>query len=177
MAYVDPQPLTGTIDNDRLLGSDPDYDYEWNDYYQYYTGNDTIEGLDGNDNIAGLGGNDSLIGGSGTDYIYGGDGNDTLTGSNPDYYYFGEFDQLTGGSGADTFVLGNPYEAYYQGYGYASITDFDWDEGDKIQVFGSVSDYTLTEFGDGMQIKYQDDLIGYIANTTEVLIEHDFIFV
>jgi hypothetical protein len=60
---------------------------------------------------------------------------------------------------------------------YATITDVDWSQGDKFQVYGSASDYTLTPFGDGIDINYQGDLIGYVQNTDNVMIPNDFIFV
>ncbi len=131
-----------------------------------------IEAGGGNDTIQGLGGSDFLEGGYGTDYIYGGSGNDTLTGSNPSVYNSGsgEYDDLTGGAGADTFVLGDSYEAYYQGSGYATITDFDWYEEDTIQVFGSASDYSfdyVNWFGDSSTdtaIYYNSDLIAVLQD-------------
>lgn len=124
----------------------------------------------GDDYIEGLDGDDCLLGGA---------GDDTLVGSDPWVWDSGagEFDTLSGGAGADTFILGDSYEAYYQGFGFATITDFNWAEGDQIQVFGSIDDYTLTTFADGMDILYQGDLIGFVENTTDVIPSYDFIFV
>ncbi len=67
----------------------------------------------------------------------------------------------------------------YSAGGYATITDFDWAEGDKFQVYGSASDYSLQEdtFNGGIDILYQGDLIAYVSNTTDVVIAEDFIFV
>ena len=138
-----------------------------------------IEDPLGDDNLYGADGNDYLVGNSGDNNLYGVDGNDTLIGSNPNVYGSGsgEYDILNGGSGADTFVLGESDEAYYQGSGYATISDFDYSEGDKIQVYGSADDYTLSRHNNGVNINYYGDLIGHVENTTNVIISADFIFV
>ena len=144
-------------------------------------GNDVLVGNSHNNNLSGMRGHDNLVGGAGNDTILGGTGNDTLTGSNPNVYNSGsgEDDFLSGSLGEDFFVLGDAYEAYYQGSGYATITDFAGNEGDKIQVFGSASDYSLQEdtSNGGIDILYQGDLIGYVSNTTDVVASDDFIFV
>lgn len=144
----------------------------------------TIEnaiGGSGNDSIIGNDANNNLQGGEGHDTLHGDTGNDILTGSNPDFYNSGsgEYDNLTGGVGADIFILGDSYEAYYQGDGFATITDFDYSEEDQIQVFGSASNYSLQEdtFNGGIDILYEGDLIGYVSNTTNVIVTEDFIFV
>lgn len=83
---------------------------------------DTITGTDGNDIITGIPAN----------------GNLTQGGSN-------QVDILSGGGGADTFILGDSRGAFYThgdpntygsgSYGdYAIITDFNPDEGDRIQL-------------------------------------------
>lgn len=86
-------------------------------------GNDTIIGnsaanaLDGgrgNDTLYGFAGNDSLDGGAGNDILVGGFGNDSLT----------------GGSGADNFFFDSLSE------GIDIIQDFQWTEGDIIQISG-----------------------------------------
>lgn len=104
--------------------------------------------------------NNKLNGNAGSDSIFGGDGDDTLIGTNE--FTVGEVDVLTGGSGADTFVLGNSSEVFYgaasgfpsdiepQKNGdavtflpenvrpkeFAIITDFNAEEGDKLQLKG-----------------------------------------
>ncbi|MCA1992580.1 MAG: hypothetical protein LDL41_11190 [Coleofasciculus sp. S288] len=165
--------ITGTSFDDCLYGE------AGNDYIDAWTGNDYVDGWTGDDTLLGYDGNDYLVGSEGHDWLYGEAGDDTLIGSNP-YVWgsgSGEYDTLSGGAGADTFVLGDFYEAYYQGSGFATITDFNWAEGDKIQVFGSASDYSLTPYDYGIDIYYQGDLIGYVQNTTDVIPSLDFIFV
>ncbi|MGK7939782.1 MAG: hypothetical protein AB4062_06455 [Crocosphaera sp.] len=87
-------------------------------------------------------GRNYLEGNRGSDILNGWGGNDILVGVDPDYYGAGsgEYDRLWGGSGSDYFVLGDAYETYYQGNGYAIIEDFA--QGfDKLVVNGSASDY------------------------------------
>ena len=159
--------IWGSIGNDTL----------WGEY-----GNDTLKGWSGNDYLYGESGSDYLYGESGSDYLYGGSGKDTLDG----YGSGVEYDDLWGGGDADTFVLGNAFGAYYKGsgavLGYAAINDFDWTQGDKIQVFGSASDYTLQPFpniGDSgvVDIYYKGERIGLVNSTADVSISRDFIFV
>ena len=144
-------------------------------------GHDSLIGNGANNNLSGRAGDDRLTGSAGDDILFGGAGNDILNGSNPHVYNSGsgEYDRLTGGIGADVFVLGDADKAYYRGLGYANINDFDWHEGDKIQVFGSASYYSLQEdtFNGGIRILYQGYLISYVSNTTDVRISNDFIFV
>ena len=158
-------------------------DYVWtgygNDVIYGDGGNDTLKGYDGNDSIFGGDGNDQLLGELGNDNLQGEAGDDILTGVDEWSSSQSEYDILSGGSGADTFVLGNSVKAFYNndGFsGYAQITDFDWQDGDKFQVFGSLDDYTVSEFNGGMDIYYQDDLIAWVSNTTDVIPSDDFIF-
>jgi hypothetical protein len=114
--------------------------------------------------------------------MFGGAGNDILNG----YSWVGtnsvEYDSMTGGFDADTFVLGDANRVFYQGEGYATITDFDWREGDKIQVHGRQG-YTL---GSGNYVGttdrdtllyYNNDLIAVIQDTTDVNLANDFTFI
>ncbi|NER29168.1 MAG: hypothetical protein F6J89_16420 [Symploca sp. SIO1C4] len=139
----------------------------------------TITGTYFDNYLYGGAGDDYIQGLGGYDYLFGNAGNDTLVGSDPWVWDSGagEYDTLSGGAGADTFILGDSYEAYYQGFGFATITDFNWAEGDKIQVFGSINDYTLSPYGNGVDILYQGDLIGFVENTYNVIPSEDFIFV
>ncbi len=180
--------LIGGYGSDDIYGdSDDDLIYGDNTYNYSFGDADYLDGGSGQDTIYGGGDNDILIGGTDNDSLYGEGGDDTLTGSNPSEWDSGagEYDQLTGGSGADTFVLGDSFEAYYQGLGYATITDFDWDEGDKIQVFGSASNYSFSHgdwLGDSSTdtaIYYNSDLIAVLqdAYTSQTFINTDFTFV
>ena len=64
--------------------------------------------------------NNSLIGSKGKDTLNGGDNNDTLWGGKGN-------DILTGGDGADTFI-------YQAGEGTDTITDYNFDDGDLLQI-------------------------------------------
>ncbi|MGB3614687.1 MAG: hypothetical protein WBA10_12915, partial [Elainellaceae cyanobacterium] len=91
--------------------------------------------------------------------------------------------QQNSGDGADLFVLGTAVKAYYQGLGHATITDFYALEGDRFKVHGSIDDYSLsfqnvsgTSASDTL-IRYQNDLIGVVQDTTSVALTQDFVFV
>lgn len=118
---------------------------------------------------------DFLVGGGGNDLVIGDNGNDMLIGSDFTVYDSGsgEYDFLFGGVGQDVFVLGDNYEAYYQGEGFATIMDFNIADNDAIVIYGSASDYSLDEgvvalsdeiqYG-GVFISYQGDEIGFVVN-------------
>lgn len=149
----------------------------------YYgtSASEVIDPLDsGNDYIDALGGNDTVYGWYGDDTLLGYDGDDKLYGEYDDDVLYGEagYDTLSGGSGADTFVLGQSGFVYDNGFGYDTITDFEFSEGDNFQVTGSLSDYSVSQFGSGMDIYYQGDLIAEVQNTTpsELIPSLDFIF-
>ncbi|MGG6238586.1 leishmanolysin-related zinc metalloendopeptidase [Nodosilinea sp. AN01ver1] len=139
--------------------------------------NDVINGLEGNDVLNGLSGNDLLRGGSGSDRLIGGSGNDFLNGYG---FTLGEVDVLEGGSGADVFAFGGADAPYYLGDGYATITDFNYLEGDKIQVTGSAN-YNIASqnLSGGLAtdtlIYFGRDLIGVVQDTTNVDTMFDFI--
>ena len=91
------------------------------------TGNELdnkITGNTGNNILFGNKGDDNLIGLQGNDIILGAAGNDTLTGH----------------AGADTFVFLSPYD------GSDSITDFNQEEGDKIQISSTGFDIELDDY-------------------------------
>ena len=178
--------LNGTLYNDDLSGNSENiyiFGDEGNDTLSLADGNGVLDGWSGNDTLIGnsennllLGytGNDNLTGGEGSDILAGEAGNDILNGYGQTSY---EYDYLIGGTGADTFVLGDVSNAFYQEAGYATVIDFESAEGDTLQVFGSADDYSLSEFYGGIDIYYQDSLIGYIANTTDITLENNFSFV
>jgi hypothetical protein len=73
----------------------------------------------------------------------------------------------------DKFVLGHATKSvfssqyvYYLGSGYATITDFNREEGDKFQAYGNSSDYSLsydTSSADTRtRIYYKNDLIAIV---------------
>ena len=166
----------GRAGNDTLFGRDDVPDVLYGN-----RGNDVLLGNDQNDILLGGYGSDSLYGGSGTDELTGGAGNDYLVGygggTEPEF----DFDYLVGGTGADTFVLGERFAFYSSPVTdeFASILDFSRAEGDKIQVFGSLSDYSVEEsFSGGTQINYQGNVIAVVENVNVVdfSLELDFSF-
>jgi len=161
----------GLAGNDALYGSNGS--------------DDTLYGNRGSDFLVGNGGDDVLVGGYGFDSLYGGDGSDELSGgAGNDYLYaYGggtefELDTLEGGTGADTFVLGGDGAFYLEGgEQYALIVDFSRAEGDKLRVFGSISDYSLEVNVFGVYVNYQNELIAVVDNVTDLSLELDFNFV
>ena len=179
--------LNGTLNDDDLSGNSTDnylfgdegddtlsLDDDSNAILDGWSGNDTLLGNSDNNFLLGYTGDDSLVGGAGIDILVGEAGDDLLNGYGQTSY---EYDYLSGGAGADVFVLGDDSNAFYQEAGYATITDFASIEGDKLQAFGSIDDYSLSEYNDGTDIYYQDNLIGYVANTADITLESDFAFV
>jgi Ca2+-binding RTX toxin-like protein len=160
----------------------------------------TIVGNASNNYLSGGAGNDSLFGGDGNDYLNGDAGNDKLNGGNGNdiltgfqFSSYGEKDILAGGGGADKFVLG--YSSYNDewttevgyygdgGNGYATILDFKYSEGDKVQLAGSYSDYTVNKsmnLGGSSALDtglyYKDDLIAVIQDNTSFIIGLDATF-
>ncbi len=126
---------------------------------------------------------DNLLTGTiNNDLIDGFGGNDTLDGAGSTFDN-NEIEILKGGFGADLFILGDSVDAYYLnpfGFGedsFAIIEDFFASEGDRIQLFGNINDYTLENtFQGGVDILYKGDLIGNVANTTDVFLDRDFVF-
>jgi Ca2+-binding RTX toxin-like protein len=176
--------INGTIFNDNIFaasGNDIVYARGGNDTIDGWSGNDSLYGESGNDTLWGYTGNDRLYGGSGSDRLYGEAGNDLLNGFGGTQF---EYDNLTGGAGADRFVLGTTTGAYYLGVGHATITDFKWLEGDKIQIRGAFSSgYSLVKtsnFSGGTALDtliYRNgDLIGVVQDTTSVF-SSDFVSV
>jgi Ca2+-binding RTX toxin-like protein len=202
------ESLKGTSDNDYIFADDG------NDLVLAGAGNDTIDGGNGVDALYAGADNDLLYGWNGDDLLVGDSGNDTLYGENDNDLLYGktgndsldggagrdslngygegtEFDTLTGGADADEFVLGqqtlfssNGY-SYYLGEGHATITDFNYQQDDKFQVFGSINDYSLgTSNWSGSDaldtgIYYQGDLIAVVQDKSgdDVLLAYDFNFV
>lgn len=167
-------PIWGTTGADSLdaitNGNSNDTIYAWD-------GDDTLWGWEGDDNLYGEAGSDTLYGEAGNDFLDGYNDYAYLSPDSPNYLYDADlknqYDSLTGGAGADTFVIGNMYGSYYQDdspgfeYGYATIEDFDYSEGDKIQVFGSVDDYIVEDVGGDAWIYHKcnpSDLVAKVVD-------------
>ena len=119
--------LNGRIGNDRLWGNGND------DLLYGFTGRDTLSGGSGRDTLNGGRDNDILKGGADNDTLNGDDGDDLLNGGSSE-----SADVLTGGAGADIFVLDSLN-------GFSSITDFKWEDGDKIHIDSDV--FGITSLG------------------------------
>ena len=144
-------------------------------------GGDYLYGETENDLLSGQGGNDVLYGESGNDTLLGGSGNDILNGSNYGPKGRGEYDHLSSGSGADKFVIGDSSQVHYLGNGYATINDFNANEGDKIIAGGDFSDYTLTPsvYNRGTSdidtvVKYKGDIVAIVVDTSNLSRIFDF---
>jgi Ca2+-binding RTX toxin-like protein len=121
--------IDGGAGNDRIDGGAGD------DILTGGLGNDRIDGGAENDTIDADDGNDTLIGNLGNDKLRGGAGDDILRGTNGGSSL--EIDALTAGLGADIFVLADEQSGFYrtgQNKDYAIITDFNPDEGDRLQL-------------------------------------------
>jgi Ca2+-binding RTX toxin-like protein len=153
----------GRAGNDTLFGNDGSEDTLYGN-----RGSDTLLGNDGNDSLFGGYGADYLNGGDGVDYLNGGPGNDYLNAFYTIPADIGiDSDTLEGGTGADTFVLGEDFVYYYdpENSEFATIVDFSREEGDKIQVFGSILDYSLeASASGGTQISRNGNLIAVVEN-------------
>lgn len=114
----------GGASNDIIIGN------AVNNLLEGGTGHDALWGNAGNDSLFGDNGNDYLNGGTGNDSISGGAGYDTLLGysGNDTLIGGGGNDTLYGGVGADRFVFNSLFE------GIDIIKDFQWTEGDEIQI-------------------------------------------
>ena len=91
-------------------------------------GGGTLSGLAGRDTLTGGAGNDTLDGGADSDTLFGGEGDDVLIGG-------AGADRMTGGEGADRFVIRHG-ETGATGSTGDTITDFNRDEGDRIDLSG-----------------------------------------
>jgi beta-glucanase (GH16 family) len=115
--------INGNEGNDTLHGGAGD---DWvvggkdQDFLFGEQGNDIVYGNLGNDTAYGGSGDDIVRGGQGDDVLYGQDGNDWISGDRGT-------DTLTGGAGADIFHT-------FSGAGVSTVTDFNYSEGDRVQV-------------------------------------------
>lgn len=103
-------------------------------------GNDTLKGANGADWLEGQENNDLLLGRSNSDTLIGGSGDDKLIGGYNTTVDQKEYDQLNGGLGKDQFILCDDFGYnYYQGEGYATITDYNQYEDTITVKKGSVT--------------------------------------
>ena len=151
--------LSGTEIDDYLAGN------EGNDSLQGNLGDDTLIGGRGDDLLLGIWGNnqllgnegeDTLIAGGGNDILVGGSGNDTLT-SGFSFESMAAVDLLQGGEGADTFDLSSFFENYLGDFGsnrpnQTFVRDFNPQEGDRIKLYQSNVEYSLTSKQDGVTL-------------------------
>jgi serralysin len=170
----------GGSGNDKIIGNSS------NNYLEGGAGNDTLWGEAGNDTLTGVGGNDTLVGGSGSD---------TLNGTNSTLDGAGEIDIFNPGDyrASDLIILGTNDSIYYNSAGvdYAIIDNFDRlnlsneTDSDKLQIQGSLSNYTLNVFTgtvsdismtDGTQISLGAEIIAYV-DSSGLLTSADFISV
>lgn len=180
--------LDGGADNDEIRGGGH------RDVIDGGLGDDDLWGDRGQDLLTGGAGADILRGNENDDDLHGGSGNDTLRGGIGDDYLNGvsnnqlsftvpdlEYDELTGGDGADRFALYVSYlfAPYYLGAGYATITDFDRAEGDRIIISDhdgyslGVGNWAGTDQRD-TGIYYNEDLIGVVQDNTQISLSIDF---
>ncbi|MCC3408598.1 MAG: calcium-binding protein [Microcoleus sp. PH2017_10_PVI_O_A] len=152
--------IAGSSDsNERLLGNNGDDIIGGgggNDIIYGGKGNDGVDGNDGNDVVRGDSGNDLIFGGPGNDILRGGQGDDDLDGNEGNDFLAGDrgVDVLTGGLGADIFVLRSNEQF---GVNAADvITDFNFDEGDRIGLTDGLTELDLI-FTDDNLIAYDND--------------------
>jgi Ca2+-binding RTX toxin-like protein len=210
---IDKKKLIGTDEDDSIYGkagNDILSGLDGNDFLSGGANNDVLDGGAGNDFLDGGAGNDTLYGRAGIDYLWAGSGNDYLAGGNlgdvlkggtgndtllggsgnDQLTGFGlgqnEFDILTGGNEKDTFLLGDIYSdsVFYIGNGYATITDFSFDETDKIQIKGSITDGYSLRLGNwegtnaqDTGIFYKGDLIGVVQDQNITNLSQNQVFI
>ncbi|MEM1019186.1 MAG: calcium-binding protein [Pseudomonadota bacterium] len=131
----------GTDNNDFLdgrNGSDTLSGRGGDDVLQGGNNGDTLDGDNGNDRLFGENGNDKLLGGNDADTLFGGRGDDELFGENG-------ADTLDGGPGNDIMTGGNREDVFVAGNRNDIITDFDFDQGDSIEIADEVLDIVVAE--------------------------------
>jgi serralysin len=145
--------------NERLLGNngnDAIGGGGGNDIIYGGKDDDRLDGNDGNDVVRGDAGNDVIFGGFGNDILRGGQGDDDLYGNEGTDFLAGDrgVDVLTGGIGGDIFVLRSNEE--FGVYAADVITDFSFDEGDRIGLTDGLTELDLF-FEDDNLIAYDND--------------------
>ncbi|MFZ9738206.1 MAG: transporter substrate-binding domain-containing protein [Prochlorotrichaceae cyanobacterium] len=164
---VPTQVITGTINNDELLGG-PNSDWLKGSYgddrLQGNAGSDRLDGGFGADELYGGEGNDSLSGHFGTDRLFGEGGNDTLQGGT-------EADWLEGGEGSD-LLLGQAGDDRL--YGQAGNDQLEGGAGDDYLSGGANNDWLQGGLGNDILLgDTGDDLIAGNAGADQFVI-NDF---
>ncbi|NJN86490.1 MAG: calcium-binding protein [Leptolyngbyaceae cyanobacterium SL_7_1] len=162
-------------DGDDVISESTSFSAQNNDTFLGGAGNDRIDSGDGDDSLNGGDGNDSLNGGNGIDTLIGGSGNDVLEG------WFGN-DTVTGGLGADTFVLTYTSNPFFTA-GVHTITDFNWQQGDKVRVYanqlgiaiGDYSDFSYNATTGGLLFDGTQIAIIQTQSTTNFVINRDIV--
>jgi len=152
-------------------------------------GNDTISGGSGNDWVVGGKDNDSLSGGVGNDLLYGnlgadtldgGDGNDTLRGGQDDDVLSGGSgaDYLSGDKGSDTITGGRGADIFHSfgDAGVDRITDFNYQEGDRLQLDAGTT-YTVSQVGSDVVVDMSGGGHVVLAGVSMSTLNSDWIFV
>lgn len=155
--------------------------------------NDTLNGGDNNDSLFGGGNGDVLNGDNGADQLFGQNGADTLDGgSGADFLNGGALnDELRGGSEADT-LLGSTGDDRLYGDGGADIFQFNANHGNFDRIFDfeggtdviqfsiaaitDISDLTLSNFFNGVDIDYGTGSIRVFGISDTDLSNADFLF-
>lgn len=152
-------------------------------------GNDTISGGSGNDWVVGGKDNDSLSGGVGNDLVYGnlgadtcdgGDGNDTIRGGQDDDVLSGGAgaDYLSGDKGSDTITGGRGADIFHSfgDAGVDRITDFNYQEGDRLQLDAGTT-YTVSQVGSDVVVDMSGGGHVVLAGVSMSTLNSDWIFV
>ena len=158
--------VTVTLD-DVITGTSGD------DFINGYQGDDTITGGYGNDTLYGgqdqdqLFGNqgqdliyahrgdDIIYGGQGDDWLYGNQGSDRIYGNRGrDTIYAGKDDDWIDGGEGDDWMLGNRgADVFHLSAGNDIIYDFSYDEGDRLEIDGSIS---YQQLGNDLLLTYDE---------------------
>ena len=119
--------------------------------------------------------NGTFFGNFNSNVLVGGIGDDYITGYG---YGFQEIDILAGNFGADRFALGDPLDVFYHGPSVGIIADYNYLEGDVIQLSAlGVGNY-YQNYGNLLGgsaadtfIYYGNDVIGVVADTTDIVFD------